>query len=79
MKGSYCGVWFLWPAVIIYPGLGVELRIFKWQIGIHRGWAGELGPITVSPSLIGPTEKHKPMKSIFRMIWGDMVLENEKE
>ena len=34
-KGKYDGVWFLWPSVIHYIKLGMEIRFLKWYIGIN--------------------------------------------
>ncbi len=36
-KGKLTGIWFLWPSVIYYAQLGVEIRYLKWYVGMDWG------------------------------------------
>ena len=57
-KGLCEGVWFLWPVVIYYACLGIEVRFLKWFVGIDWKWRGidieeELKEIKPEPTCLG--------------------------
>ena len=33
-KSECAGVWFLWPVIIYYNHLGIEIRYLRWFVGV---------------------------------------------
>ena len=52
-KGKCSGVWFLWPVVIYYRQLGIEIRYLKWLIGVDWGVHQEIAYIPTEQALKG--------------------------
>ncbi len=41
------GIWFLWPVVIYYTRLGIEVRYLKWFIGVDWSRHQQIKPIKI--------------------------------